>query len=442
MFGPACCLLLAAFSSSVVEAAIGAEGEVAAGRAPLDYAGKARDSLTFTLTPGAGLRARSRFNTLTLSYTPRIFYRLPNALEVNRPLVLHHVGLDHAYELGQRLTWSSSLQLSVGQVDYTAAAVVFDARQSANIRSSITDLFRTTGNTGLRYRLGPRFTLNWEGGVEYTTTIDDAPVTPAPAEDGGDIRTFGSIIPDSFQIRTKPAISLSVGRASHVGAGAELTYQWFKDTSRYLVLAPELDYDYTFGKRLTLNLAGGIAYVWTLDAVNPAERKNSLGGTGSIGLTSDVYRGPGVTATLSVDASLEWYFDPVLGTSQPRAGTTISNLTSIGRYWTFTPNVSFYTVLKTVYYRPVDLQGRPIPQDPNNPDQRNLALDATIFRVELPFSYQLSDTASIGFGARGALRGPPLQAPGPFREQTEFWAFVGLTLRAATSGDYGAWLPL
>src|SRR6185436_19612810 len=117
MLGPASCLLLAAFSSSVVEGAIGVSGEVAAGRAPLDYAGSARNSLTFTLVPAAATQLRTADSTLTLSYTPRILYRLPNALDLNLPVVLYEVALDHTLAIGQWLAWSSSAQVAVVQSD-------------------------------------------------------------------------------------------------------------------------------------------------------------------------------------------------------------------------------------------------------------------------------------------------------------------------------------
>jgi len=56
MPAPACCLLAALFASSaVVEAAAGAEGEVAAGRAPIELDGPEENSVTFTLVPGAAL---------------------------------------------------------------------------------------------------------------------------------------------------------------------------------------------------------------------------------------------------------------------------------------------------------------------------------------------------------------------------------------------------
>src|SRR6187399_787115 len=160
MLGPGCGLLLVAFSSSVVEGAVGADGEVAAGRAPVEYTGPSTNALTFTLVPGIGARLRGPDSTLTLSYTPRIFYRLPNALDVDRPLVLHQVALDHVAEVGQRLSWTSSAQLSIGQIDYTAAGVVYDPSLSTSVRSSITDIVRGVGQTGFQYELSRHTTLN------------------------------------------------------------------------------------------------------------------------------------------------------------------------------------------------------------------------------------------------------------------------------------------
>ncbi|MEO8178214.1 MAG: hypothetical protein ABI895_05205 [Deltaproteobacteria bacterium] len=453
MLGPACCLLLAAFSSSVVEGAIGASGEVAAGRAPLDYAGDPRNSLTFTLVPAAAAQLRTADSTLTFSYTPRIFYRLPNALDLNHPLVLHQVGLDHTLAIGKWLAWTSSAQLAVGQIDYTAAGVVFDPGLVSAVRSSVTDILRGTAETGLKYQVLPTLALNLDGGVEYTTTLDNPLVQPAPvvAADGQITGTgptvFGSVIPDSFQARGKPGFAVSIGRDTHVGAAAELTYQWFKSTARYLVLSPELDWDTKLGQRTTLAMAAGLAYVWTLEAYDPDAENNSLGGTGNIDVRSLVYRGRGTSTTLGLNAALDWFFDPILGTSQPRAGATATGVIQIGRDWQISPLASFFTLLKTTRIRLL-LDGMVLPSDDplviqQQIDQARGATNATLLRLELPIDYRISDAASFNFGVRSAFRGRPLSEPG-FRlnEQVEIWAFVGLTVRAATSHDNGAWLPL
>jgi hypothetical protein len=222
MLGPGCGLLLVAFSSSVVEGAVGVDGEVAAGRAPVEYTGPSTNALTFTLVPGIGGRLRSADSTLTLSYTPRIFYRLPNALNIDRPLVLHQVALDHVAEIGQRLSWASSAQLSVGQIDYTAAGVD-DPSLSTSVRSSITDILRGVGQTGFKYGLTRHTTLNLDVSAEYTKTLDAAQAIPTdeaavaglnPQLIGQDGQQFGSVQPDSFQFSTTPAISYAINGSS------------------------------------------------------------------------------------------------------------------------------------------------------------------------------------------------------------------------------------
>ncbi|MEY2934878.1 MAG: hypothetical protein RL033_5627 [Pseudomonadota bacterium] len=454
MPGPACSLLLAAFAASVVEAGVGADTEVAAGRAPVDYAGEAKNSASFTMVPGASVRRRSADSTLMLSYTPRLYYRGPNALAVDRPLVLHQAGLTHNWDPGHAFSWTNGAQVSIGQIDYTAAGVVFDETVSSAVRTSITDLFRATGTTGVRFAVGPRLSLTLDNAIEYTTTLDKTSVIPTPAAvAAGQAQTpgmgqsvFGSVIPDSFQVRTHPGLGYLIGRDMHFGTSLDFTYQWFKDTARYLLISPDLFWDAKFGARTTLAISGGVSYLYTLDAVNPDERQNSLGGNGNIDLSTIVYRGLGTTATYGLDASLEYFFDPIAGTSQPRAGATTRMTLELGRQWTLEPIAAFYTVLKTtrIFYL---VDGAPLTEDPNDPGgvtlQQTIAPDATLVRLELPITYQASESVGLSFGVRSTLRSRPITDPDfKLNEQSEVWAFVGLTVRAATSSDHGAWLPL
>ncbi len=453
MPGPACTLLLAAFASSVVEAGVGADSEVAAGRAPVDYAGAPKNSASFTVVPGAGVRRRSPQSTLTLSYTPRIYYRGPNALSVDRPLVLHQAALTHDWDATHDISWTSSAQVSVGQIDYTAAGVVFDETISSAVRTSITDLFRATGTTGARFGLSPRLSLNIDNSVEYTTTLDDTAVIPTPEAvaagqgmPGVGQSIFGSVIPDSFQVSTHPSLGFLIGRDMHLGTSVDVTYQWFKDTARYLLISPDLFWDAKFGARTTVSIAGGFSYLHVLDAIDTEQLESSFGGNAHVDLNTVVYRGSGTTATYGIDASLEYYFDPITGTSTPRAGATTRMLLELGRKWTLEPIAAFYTVLETTRYV-VLRNGVPVTADPNDPDgalqlDAFVANDATLVRLELPVTYQASEGVGLSFGVRSNMRARPLSDPDfKLNEQYELWAFVGLTIRTATSADSGAWLP-
>jgi len=447
MLGPGCGLLLVAFSSTVVEGAIGVDGEVAAGRAPLDYDEPATNALTFTVVPGIGARLRGADSALTLSYTPRIFYRLPNALEIDRPLVLHQVALDHVAEVGARLSWASSAQLSVGQIDYTAAGVVYDPTLSTGVRSSITDILRAVGQTGFKYELSRHVRLNLDASAEYTHTLDAAQVVPTPeavaagldpALTQGALQTFGSVQPDSFQLSTTPTLSYAVGRGHRIGASFDVTYQWFKQTARYLLLSPDISWEAQLSARSKLALAAGVAYVSTLEAYLPQDDQNTWGGTGSVDFESVVYRGSGTTVTTAFNTSLEWFFDPISGTSQPRAGVEAGSVVEMGRKWLFSPEVSFYTLLRQTIlrYGTIDENGMVV----IDPTREIAKPDATLLRVELPLRYLITPDVNLAFGGRAALRGPALASSDFGFDQVEVWAFLGLTVRMA-SGEKGSdWL--
>lgn len=437
----ACCLLAAFLGTTVVEAAGGVEGEVAAGRAPIQLQGPEENSLTFTLVPGAALRLRSMTDTLTLTYTPRIFYRIPNALEVNRPLLLHQFTLDHSDKISRRLTWTSTLSASVGEVDYTASNLVFNTATSA-VRTSVTDMIRLDGQTGFQYELSRQLRWTWDVNADYTRPLGSEVYAPPVSPDGtpvdvGDIPVGG--VPESAQVSTISGISYAVSRADRVGLSGEVTYQWFPDTGRFLLLSPSLFWDKQLSRRTDIGVAAGVAYVVTVETLDGREQDNSIGGTGSFSYNSVVYRARSAVVSMGLAGSLDWFFDPIAGTSQPRAGVDANSNIQIGRDWQITPNASFYTLL-----RESNTDGG-VGRTPGeaNTTVELISLDATQLRGEIPCSYRLSNLAYLNFGVRGSLRGRSV-LDDDFRltEQVEFWAFAGLTLRFATGRDTGSWLSM
>lgn len=433
----ACCLLAAFLGTTVVEAAAGVEGEVAAGRAPLDLEGDEENSLTFTFVPGAALRLRSMTDTLTLTYTPRIFYRVPNLLDVNRPLLLHQMTLDHSDKVSRRLTWNSTLSASVGEVDYTASNLVFNTATSA-VRTSVTDIIRLEGQTGFQYELSRQLRWTWDANADYTRPLGDATFAPPVGMDGTPV-DIGNLplggVPESAQASTISGLSYAVTRADRVGLSGEITYQWFPDTGRFLLLSPSLFWEKQMSRRTDIGVAAGIAYVVTVETLDGRNQDNSIGGTGSLSYDSVVYRARSAVMSLGLAASLDWFFDPLAGTSQPRAGIDANSNIQVGRDWQITPNASFYTLLR---------ESRSAPAPRADDGTINIvSLDATQLRGEIPCSYRLSDLAYVNFGVRGSLRGRSLlDEEFSLTELVEFWAFAGFTLRFASGRDTGNWLSM
>lgn len=444
MPGLACSLLVATLASAVVEAAAGADGEVAAGRAPIDLGGDEENSVTFTLVPGAALRLRSSTTSVLLSYAPRIFYRIPNALDVSRPLVLHQVSLAHSVEPNRISSWASSASLAFGELDYTGTGLVFPVGTSTALRQSVANVVRVEGATGYKRQLSRRLGVAFDASAEYTTSPDD-PVTSTfpdaastPEMPLPDITITADPLPDSAQVTTEGSLGYLLDRNDRLGTSAEVTYQWFPDSGRYLVLSPDVSWERRLNRRTTLGLSAGLAYVITLETTLDVDQSNSLGGTGSFQLASTLYSARRTTVSSGLNASLDWFFDPIAGTSQPRVGADLTTNIEIGREWLIAPNVSFYTVLRD--------QGTPGASAMTAAGMVPLVVatpDATILRAELPFNYSLSSLVSLSFGGRAALRGKALSEDDfHLDEQVELWAFLGLTVRLATSQDDGSWLPL
>jgi hypothetical protein len=439
MLGLASSLLIAALSAAVVEAAVGADAEVAAGRAPIDVDSPEENSLTFTLVPGAAVRLRSKTTSLTLSYAPRIFYRLPNALELDRPLVLHQIGLDHTAALSHDIAWASGAKLSIGEVDYTAGSLIFGAG-TTSVPTSVADVFRLEVQTGLKFELSRRARLSWDLSGDYTTSLGDSGAPPAVMPTpGAQTPTVVNVrLPESAQLSSQWSLAYAVTHTDRVGPAAELTYQWFPDTGRYLLLSPNLFWERQLSRRTDIGVSAGIAYVMTLETAQiGGDTSDNLGGTGSFKLGSVLYKSRRVSWTTRLNASLDWYFDPLAGTSQPRAGGQLSNDIAVGRDWLISPNVSFYSLLNEASTRVGS------GADDTPAVAAVIRPDATTFRAELPFKYAVSKSVTFNFGARTVMRGRSLSQPGyRVNEQQELWAYVGLTVRLATGHDYGSWLAL
>ena len=147
-----------------------------------------------------------------------------------------------------------------------------------------------------------------------------------------------------------------------------------------------------------------------------------------------------ISPVTGLSGSLDWFFDPIAGTSQPRAGVDATSKIEIGRDWQITPNASFYTLLRQSRS---DLGGGRTPGADNTGTVELVALDATQLRGEIPCSYRLTNQAFLNFGLRGSLRGRSmLDDDFSLTELVEFWAFAGLTLRFASGRDTGSWLSM
>ena len=135
-------------------------------------------------------------------------------------------------------------------------------------------------------------------------------------------------------------------RADRIAANGEVTYQWFPDTGRFLLLSPNMSWDSQLSRQTTMSVSAGVAYVITLATPDGSDPGDAIGGTGGFAMESVLYRARNVRVSTGFGANLDWFFDPIAGTSQPRAGANAGTNIDIGRDWSISPNFSFYTILR------------------------------------------------------------------------------------------------
>jgi hypothetical protein len=422
-------LLALALGAAVVEGAVGADTEVAAGRAPVEINGPERNSVSFTGTPAVGLRITDETHTFTTTYAPRFYYRLPNVLDVNRPLVLHQVDLGYENLIDISTLWTTVAALDIGELDYTSASQIFDP-QTSGLQQDVEQIARVSGDSTYRVTTSRRSTWQLSLQGEYTTPIntdDDEPAAPTEPVDP----TLPPVAPATTTIlksasgTVRPHYRYVVSRRDFITSELRLSYQWFSNGGEFVVVSPQLGWERRLSYRSTLVTSAGPLYVVVLSAAPGADDDNFIGGSGLLELRSTLSRGDGHELTGNLSGTVDWFFDPLAGTSDPRATVQASAVARFGRKWTLSPVVSFSTLLR----------------EESGGAAAIARTDASVLRADLPVRYDINDNQRFNFGLRSSFRGGRLGTNDfSLTETYEAWAYVGLALAFGTSGERTSWI--
>jgi hypothetical protein len=422
-------LLALALGAAVVEGAVGADTEVAAGRAPVEINGPERNSVSFTGTPAVGLRVTDETHTFTTTYAPRFYYRLPNVLDVNRPLVLHQVDLGYENLIDISTLWTTVAALDIGELDYTSASQIFDP-QTSGLQQDVEQIARVSGDSTYRVTTSRRSTWQLSLQGEYTTPIntdDDEPAAPTEPVDP----TLPPVAPATTTIlksasgTVRPHYRYVVSRRDFITSELRLSYQWFSNGGEFVVVSPQLGWERRLSYRSTLVTSAGPLYVVVLSAAPGADDDNFIGGSGLLELRSTLSRGDGHELTGNLSGTVDWFFDPLAGTSDPRATVQASAVARFGRKWTLSPVVSFSTLLR----------------EESGGAAAIARTDASVLRADLPVRYDINDNLRFNFGLRSSFRGGRLGTDDfSLTETYEAWAYVGLALAFGTSGERTSWI--
>ncbi len=407
-------------AASRVDVSGGAAIELRGGLAPRSPQESAVPSVLVILTPDVDAEVESRRGSLlNLGYTPRVQYRYPNRIDVNRPLLLHQGYATVRQQVDPRWVVGVLLGGSVGEVDYNnAPELVGDGADAPNVArpsAAVLDIAAASAALTADGRLTRRHTLGLQFGVVYRTPLG----VPEVTDPGTQLTAAG--VPEQLNVNVGVSLDTRVTPVDTVG----------------LEVAPGY-FDYNAGD--TQFFTTQAVAQWRRDIRPSLQSTLGAGVMGSAVFGDTQTDGPPVlpvalasvsgglvrAASHSVDASLSAglapYFDRVQVDLSPRASLNGSVQLSLPPRWTVRGLVGAVTNAT---------------RDPRDPRQNGNGTAQPItesqFRIATPVTYQISDAQQFEFGLMMTARAPHLASDDFTLAQSEAWLYVAYRIGAGTA---------
>ncbi len=407
-------------AASRVDVSGGAAIELRGGIAPPSPQEDSAPSVLIILTPDVDMEFASRRGTLfNLGYTPRVQYRYPNRIDVNRPLLLHQGYAILRQQVDPRWVLGMTLGGSVGEVDYNSAPeIVGDGSDAPNVNpGSVSVLEIAAASAGLTAegRLTRRHTLGLQTNVVYRTPLG----VPEVSEENTQLSSSG--IPEQLNVSASVSLDTRVSAVDAVEVEVTPGYFDYNSAATQFVTAQAVaqwrrDIRPSLQSTVGAGVFGsaGIGDTQTDDApVLPVALASVTGG-----LVRSASRS--VDATLS--AGLTPYFDRVQVDLSPRATINGSVQLSLPPRWTVRGLVGAVT------------NATRDPRDPRqNADGTTQPITESQFRVAAPVTYQISDEQQFEFGLLMTARAPHFASETFSLGQSEAWLYVAYRIGAGTA---------
>lgn len=407
-------------AASRVDVSGGAAIELRGGFAPPSPQEDSGPSVLAILTPDVDMEVASRRGTLfNLGYTPRVQYRYPNRIDLNRPLLLHQGYATLRQPVDPRWVLGLTVGGSVGEVDYNSAPeIVGDGSDAPNVNPgdvAVLQIAAASAGLSAEGRLTRRHTLGLRTDVVYRTPLG----VPEVEDETTQLTSAG--IPE--QVNINAAVSLDT-RVSPI------------DAVEVAVTPGYFDYNAGDTQFITTQAVGQ----WRRDIRPSLQSTVGAGVFGSAGIgdtqtdevpvlpvaLASVTGGLVRSASHSVDATLAAgltpYFDRVQVDLSPRA--TINGSVQV----TLPPRWTVRGLLGAVTNATRD------PRDPRqSADGTTQPITESQFRVAVPATYQISEEQQFEFGVLMTARAPHFASDDFSFGQSEAWLYVAYRIGAGTA---------
>ncbi len=382
--------LLFATTSDV---AAGARAEVMAGSAPVIPSEPPRASFATELIPLAVYQLRDRRLRFVLRYQPRLFFRRPNVLGLDRPVLLHRASADERLRVSRSLTFRSNLGASYGEVDYTGLARILSPTQVSQLNLSILRLYDVEQTAALDARTGRRSSVSVAGF----------------AGKGGPVDAVGSPIPTHARAGGGPTVRYLPSRRSELRIPISIEYHLVNHVPIWAQMG-ELEWNYRASRRTRTTLAAGAVASEYPDA----GRGSRVQLIAHAGVTRGLVARRRFLLEARTSAGVRPTLNLLRAEYRPMASLEASLAARLPPRWTAAVRAAFYTAATS---RPLETR---------EPE--------TFFSAETPVTYAVNPNWSLEVGTRSLFRSPHWK-DGLDVQQLQLWVYGAVTAVFGTERD-------
>ncbi len=406
-------LLLADPAASRVDVSGGVSVELRGGRAPVRPTQAPEASALTILTPDVDMEVASRRGTLlNIGYTPRVQYRWPNRIGVNRPLLLHQAYTTLAQQIDPRWVLGVNLGGSVGEADYNSAPLLIDDNAQAPDLAVLEIAAASAGITA-QGRLTRRHTLGLSSNVVYRTPLD------VPVADDPDDQVTAGGIPEQLNVNAGVSLNTRVTPVDAVEVEAAPGYFNYNDGDTQFVTT-QVTGQWQRQVRPSLATALGAGVFGSAGVAGTRTQSAPVMPVALASVTGALVRRGTHNVDATVLAGITPFFDRVRISLDPRATLNGTVTVAIPPRWTvrvLAGGVTNATASPRQFDDDVTLARR----------------TETQVRLSVPVTYQISDEQQFEFGILMAARAPHLRSDQFQFNQGETWFYVAYRIGAGTA---------
>ena len=384
-----------------VQASVASESR--AGEAPLVPGAVPRGFVAEILIPRLALELRNPGLVFSAWYSPRIFWEDPNPSSASEPLILHTFGLTFEARTSRNVEVTAAATGAVGEPDYTVLPQLVGTVQGT--LPPVIKLASVSGQGRIADQLTQRWGVHLSAQASHWQWLDIVPGSVAPG-----------LVTSQTLVSGEPGATFLLTARDTLGLQAALGWVWYPSGTGAVTVTPATTWTRRLDRGADLNLRLGLTYAHLLGSAPPgttpvlgASETNAVSPVGSAEIVLNLARRDEILFVGRAIAGVDFYFDPVLGTGQPRGAAAAELAAVTVPSWTVSLRGDFATVLQSVPALP-----------------GGVPPDETAFSVTLAARRRVTENFYAELGGRWANRGPTLDTPDFRWDQRQLWAYLSL----------------